>query len=143
MGIRITFLALCVLAWASVGRASPAPRGILYTLLRDNVAGAPVVHEKQQWSFDPDVGLRRRDEFQRMHGYRAYNLVEQAGLGEDGRMEERRQQQAYRDSFPVPPERDWQPGQPQPPLRSSRSPGRAAGTRTLRSPRFGLLGMLL
>lgn len=103
---------LQVLAWASLASlVRAAPRGILYTLLRDNVAGAPVVHQKQDWAFDPDVGLRRRDEFQRMHGYRAYNLVAQAGLGEDGRMEERRQQQAYRDTFPVPAEADWQPGQ--------------------------------
>lgn len=109
MRIRITVLALCVLAWAAVARGSPRPRGILYTLLRDNVAGAPVVHQKQDWSFDPDVGLRRRAEFQRMHGYRGYNLVAQAGLGEDGRQEERRQQQAYRDSFPVPTEQDWHP----------------------------------
>lgn len=86
MRIRITVLALCVLAWAAVARGSPRPRGILYTLLRDNVAGAPVVHQKQDWSFDPD-----------------------AGLGEDGRQEERRQQQAYRDSFPVPTEQDWHP----------------------------------
>ncbi|KAK3932585.1 85 kDa surface antigen [Frankliniella fusca] len=100
-----------VLAWSCCGPApaAAAPRGLIYTLLRDNVAGAPVTHIKQSWPFDPHVALRRRAEFEQLHGYRGYALVERSGLGEDGRQEERRQQQRARDLVPVPPERDWHP----------------------------------
>lgn len=112
MRIRITCFALCVLALASWWTARASPRGLIYTLLRDNVAGAPVTHQKQTWSFDPSVGLRRRVEYERLNGYRGAALVERSGLGEDGRMDERRLQQIVRDTVPVPPERDWQPGRP-------------------------------
>ena len=107
--MRITFFALCVLLWVSRCRPSPRPAGIIYTLLRDNVAGAPVAHQKQVWSFDPTLSLRRRKEFEKLHGYRGELLVERAGLGEDGHQDERRLQQLARDSIPVPPERDWHP----------------------------------
>ncbi len=77
--------------------------------VRENVAGAPLSHTPQAWSFDPNVALRRRAEFQQLHGYRGYALVERSGLGEDGFQEQRRQQLRARDSVPVPPERDWHP----------------------------------
>lgn len=43
------------------------------------------------------MAARRRVEFERINGYRSMGLIERIGLGEDGRQEERRIQQAIRD----------------------------------------------
>lgn len=51
------------------------------------------------WPIDPDAGLRRRKEYVANNGLYGYKHVERIGLGEDGRTEERRIQQYYRDQI--------------------------------------------
>ncbi len=88
-----TALVVCVLCV----RSTDAVIKILTTLIRDNVAGQPVIHEKQHWPFHPDEGARRNPEFEALNGHRAYYLVERLGLGMDGRQAERKYQQMIRD----------------------------------------------
>ncbi|CAH0774714.1 unnamed protein product [Bemisia tabaci] len=65
--------------------------------LRDAIAGSNDYHKKQKWEFDPNVAARRRPEFEALHGHHSEILIEKFGLGKDGRMEQRRQEQAIRD----------------------------------------------
>lgn len=51
------------------------------------------------WPFDPEAGQRRRVEYEAVNGRYGWKHVERVGLGEDGRDEERRQKQIYRDSI--------------------------------------------
>ncbi|XP_075217156.1 uncharacterized protein LOC142322221 [Lycorma delicatula] len=69
----------------------------IINLLRESFAGKPEFHRKQSWPFDPEVAARRRVDFERINGYRSMGLIERLGLGEDGRQDERRIQQAIRD----------------------------------------------
>lgn len=66
--------------------------------LRFALVGSPSFHAKQRWQFDPDVSQRRSKEFQAIHGYQSRALIERFGLGVDGKEEERRREQAIRDS---------------------------------------------
>ncbi|XP_055707665.1 uncharacterized protein LOC129804425 isoform X2 [Phlebotomus papatasi] len=66
-------------------------------LIQDNVAGAPVIHQQQEFDFDPDVSVKRRQQFYEIHGYRADKLIERLGLGIDGKAQERLIQQRIRD----------------------------------------------
>ncbi|XP_059612644.1 uncharacterized protein LOC132259115 [Phlebotomus argentipes] len=66
-------------------------------LIQDNVAGAPIIHKQQEFDFDPDVSVKRRQQFYDLHGYRADKLIERLGLGIDGKAEERLVQQRIRD----------------------------------------------
>lgn len=70
---------------------------LITTLLRDNVAGHPLVHQTQKWPFHPDDGTRRNPEFEALNGHHAYYLIERFGLGTDGRQAERKYQQTIRD----------------------------------------------
>lgn len=36
---------------------------IIRNLLQNNVVGSPVVHKTTEWEFDPEVSLKRRDQF--------------------------------------------------------------------------------
>lgn len=65
--------------------------------VRFALVGSPAYHAKQRWDFDPDVSLRRNPEYERLHGHHSVLLIERLGLGEDGRQDERRSQQAVRD----------------------------------------------
>ncbi|GAB0095580.1 uncharacterized protein DMENIID0001_109770 [Sergentomyia squamirostris] len=67
-------------------------------LIQDNVAGAPIIHQKQEFEFDPDVSLKRRPQFYELHGYKADKLIERLGLGIDGKAQERLVEQRLRDS---------------------------------------------
>ena len=66
-------------------------------LIQNNIVGLPVLHEEQTWPFDPEVGIRRSREYQRINGRYGELAIEKLGLGEDGYEEERRAQQAERD----------------------------------------------
>ncbi|XP_055687519.1 uncharacterized protein LOC129792472 [Lutzomyia longipalpis] len=66
-------------------------------LIQDNVAGAPIIHQNQEFEFDPDVSMKRRQQFYELHGYKADKLIERLGLGIDGKAAERLVQQRFRD----------------------------------------------
>lgn len=70
---------------------------IIKDIVQYNLAGLPVVHKVRHFDFDPDVSLRRRKEFEAIHGEKAEKLIERLGLGIDGNAEERLQQQRARD----------------------------------------------
>jgi len=53
-------------------------------LIRENVAGLSVVHDRQIYNFNPDEGLKRRAQFVRNFGYRAENLIKALGEGDGG-----------------------------------------------------------
>ncbi|KAK6624735.1 hypothetical protein RUM44_011595 [Polyplax serrata] len=63
------------------------------------------------WPIDPDAGLRRRKEYEAINGRYGFKHVEKIGLGEDGKEEERRLQQLYRDQIGAlsyqPPGHGW------------------------------------
>lgn len=71
--------------------------GFLIGLIQNNVLGAPELHRQQSWPFDPSVSARRAPEFIALHGDKSEKLIERIGLGNDGRQNERREQQAIRD----------------------------------------------
>ena len=102
-------LALFIIVSSILLLTRPSGAGIIRQLLRENVAGEPIVHQKQDWPFDPDASLRRRPQYVALHGDKSRALIERLGLGEDGKSEERRAQYAFRDSIPVPPEQDFRP----------------------------------
>ncbi|XP_046409614.1 uncharacterized protein [Neodiprion pinetum] len=55
--------------------------GIIHDLLQDNVAGRPVIHEKSDWDFDPDVGKLRRVQFEAINGPQGRDLIDRLGYG--------------------------------------------------------------
>ncbi|CAH1711973.1 unnamed protein product [Chironomus riparius] len=73
----------------------------VFSLVRDilqwNVAGLPLIHQKTEWDFDPEVAQKRREQFYEIHGYRAAKYLERIGQGIDGRHREREHEQAIRD----------------------------------------------
>ncbi|CAD7092319.1 unnamed protein product [Hermetia illucens] len=73
------------------------PFGIIKNLLQENVAGNPVIHQKSEYDFDPEVAKKRRQLFYETHGYRAEKFIERIGVGIDGQEDERRVEQSYRD----------------------------------------------
>jgi hypothetical protein len=64
--------------------AAQWPVEIGIQLIRENVAGLAVVHDKQIFNFDPDEGLARRDQFIRTFGFRGENLIKSLGQGDGG-----------------------------------------------------------
>lgn len=66
-------------------------------LLQYNVFGIPVLHKKQEWTFDPDEGPRRSRQYQELNGRFGEKAIERLGLGVDGFEQERRIQQKQRD----------------------------------------------
>lgn len=70
----------------------------LVNTIREALVGQPQFHAKQSWPFDPHVAKRRNLEYEAINGHHSVLLIERFGLGEDGRQEERRQQQAIRDT---------------------------------------------
>lgn len=75
------------------------PVGPIANFIRTNLVGHPVLHDKQTWIIDPEVGLRRRRQFSELHGDKAVKLIERLGLGIDGREEELLQRQRQRDGY--------------------------------------------
>ncbi|XP_070507291.1 uncharacterized protein [Chironomus tepperi] len=73
----------------------------VFSLVRDilqwNVAGLPLIHQKTEWDFDPEVAKLRREQYYELHGFRAAKYLERIGQGIDGRHREREHEQAIRD----------------------------------------------
>lgn len=73
------------------------PITIIKNLIQGNLAGVPVIHEITEWDFDPEVAIKRRELFERAHGFRGERLIERMGLGLDGKHDARLVQQQARD----------------------------------------------
>lgn len=43
--------------------SAQGPLGYLRTILQNNIAGAPVNHKVTEWDFDPEVSMKRRQQF--------------------------------------------------------------------------------
>lgn len=78
-------------------RVLSEPAGPIGLFLQTNLIGLPVIHETQQWVFDPDVALRRRKEFIELNGDKGEKLIERLGLGIDGYGDQRLIKQRQRD----------------------------------------------
>lgn len=53
-----------VIACSLTSVHADGPFQIIRNLLQNNVVGAPVVHQTSEWNFDPEVSLKRREQFQ-------------------------------------------------------------------------------
>lgn len=73
------------------------PLDYLRSLIQNNIAGPPAIHQITEWNFDPDVAVKRRELFQQVHGFRGEKLIERLGLGVDGNHDARLAQQRARD----------------------------------------------
>jgi hypothetical protein len=75
--------------------------GRIYQLVRDfvqyNVGGIPLTHQTQTYDFDPDIALKRREQFVELNGDKSEKLIERIGLGVDGKQQERLAAQQARD----------------------------------------------
>lgn len=87
---------MCILTSEIIVNAA-GPIEILQSLIQNNVIGPPAVHQQTHWNFDPEVTVRRREAFEREHGFRGEQLVERLGLGVDGNQDARLTQQRARD----------------------------------------------
>jgi len=90
-------LVVLIIATAVVNVHADGPFTIIRNLLQNNLVGAPVIHKVSTWDFDPDVSLKRREQFQELHGFRGEKLIERIGLGIDGKGAERLPAQQARD----------------------------------------------
>lgn len=90
-------LSLCIFALFYRQVSSQDSVGPIGDFIRANVVGRPVIHDRKQWIFDPDVSQKRRKTFRELHGDLGEKLIERLGLGIDGRDEERLTAQRQRD----------------------------------------------
>ncbi|KAJ9580103.1 hypothetical protein L9F63_004245 [Diploptera punctata] len=74
-----------------------SPISLLRQLIQENLAGRPENFKVVSWKFDPDISERRSVEFQEKYGVHGERLIERLGLGDDGYLEERKQQQIIRE----------------------------------------------
>lgn len=88
---------VCILAVSVMRVAADGPITIIKNLIQGNLAGIPVTHEVTVWDFDPEVAVKRRELFERAHGFRGERLIERMGLGIDGLHDIRLVQQQARD----------------------------------------------
>ncbi|GBP45304.1 hypothetical protein EVAR_29052_1 [Eumeta japonica] len=91
------YLSVCVFALFYRQVQSGDPVGPIRGFIQANLVGKPVIHGIQTWIFDPDVSLRRRTQFETLHGVKGEYLIERLGLGVDGFEEERLRKQRQRD----------------------------------------------
>lgn len=88
---------LCILATSIICVNADGPITIIKNLIQGNLAGVPAIHEITEWDFDPEVAIKRRELFERSHGFRGERLIERMGLGLDGHHDARLAQQQARD----------------------------------------------
>ncbi|XP_018567585.1 uncharacterized protein LOC108908137 isoform X1 [Anoplophora glabripennis] len=86
------FLVFLTLISSSLGALQ-----VIRDLIEFNVAGHPVLHKTQNWSFDPDVGKRRSRQYEELNGVLGEKAIERLGLGIDGYDRERLAKQQARD----------------------------------------------
>ena len=89
-------VSLCVILLYRQAKAQ-SDVGPIGSFIRANLIGHPVIHDKKEYIFDPDVALKRRRQFIELHGDKGEKLIERLGLGIDGKDQERLEQQRQRD----------------------------------------------
>ncbi|XP_078042485.1 uncharacterized protein LOC144472913 [Augochlora pura] len=62
-----------------------APHPGIVTFVRDliqqNVVGIPVIHEKTEWDFDPEVGKQRQARYEQENGRYGEIAIAKIGMG--------------------------------------------------------------
>ncbi|XP_076238713.1 uncharacterized protein LOC143181908 [Calliopsis andreniformis] len=53
----------------------------IHDLIQYNVAGVPLIHEKTQWNFDPEVGKQRRGRYEEENGRHGEIAIAKIGMG--------------------------------------------------------------
>ncbi|XP_076659330.1 uncharacterized protein LOC143362776 [Halictus rubicundus] len=81
---NLMILVLVVLTFHTEKCLSAADPGVL-TFVTDfiqrNVLGLPVIHEKTEWSFDPEVGKQRRVRYEQENGRYGEIAIAKIGMG--------------------------------------------------------------
>ncbi|CAK9807164.1 hypothetical protein ANTPLA_LOCUS5197 [Anthophora plagiata] len=54
---------------------------LIHDLLQYNVAGIPLVHERTEWDFDPEVGKQRRVRYEQENGRYGELAIAKIGMG--------------------------------------------------------------
>ncbi|XP_011050751.1 PREDICTED: uncharacterized protein LOC105143894 [Acromyrmex echinatior] len=54
---------------------------LLTEFLQNNVAGIPLVHEKTEWNFDPEIGKQRRIQYEQENGRFGEYAIAKLGMG--------------------------------------------------------------
>ncbi|XP_034187898.1 uncharacterized protein LOC117607837 [Osmia lignaria lignaria] len=53
----------------------------IHDLIQYNVAGIPIIHERTEWDFDPEVGKQRRVKYEQENGRHGEIAIEKIGMG--------------------------------------------------------------
>ncbi|XP_011876366.1 PREDICTED: uncharacterized protein LOC105566739 [Vollenhovia emeryi] len=53
----------------------------LQDFIQYNIAGVPIVHEKTEWDFDPNVGKQRRIRYEQENGRFGEYAIAKIGMG--------------------------------------------------------------
>ncbi|CAK9833820.1 hypothetical protein ANTRET_LOCUS10446 [Anthophora retusa] len=54
---------------------------LIHDLLQYNIAGIPLVHERTEWNFDPEVGKQRRVRYEQENGRYGELAIAKIGMG--------------------------------------------------------------
>ncbi|XP_055920684.1 uncharacterized protein LOC129952222 [Eupeodes corollae] len=93
--VSIVIVLCCLLN--TIHKSEQVVYRLITETLQNNVAGEPITHERTEWDFDPEISKARRGLFYEKNGFRASKLIESLGVGIDGKEQQRRQEQRYRD----------------------------------------------
>ncbi|XP_015593963.1 uncharacterized protein LOC107267159 [Cephus cinctus] len=78
MDLRLT---LVIVLTVQTGIEAASVLTFVHDLIQNNVAGVPVIHERTQWEFDPDLGKQRRVQFEALNGKLGEDLIARLGMG--------------------------------------------------------------
>ncbi|XP_017794141.1 PREDICTED: uncharacterized protein LOC108575758 [Habropoda laboriosa] len=53
----------------------------IHDLLQYNIAGIPLIHERTEWDFDPEVGKQRRARYEEENGRYGELAIAKIGMG--------------------------------------------------------------
>ncbi|XP_045460206.1 uncharacterized protein LOC123670718 [Harmonia axyridis] len=83
--------------------------GFIRDLIQFNVAGIPEIHKTSSFPFDPDTGIRKSKQYQELNGRFGEKAIERLGLGNDGKEQERLEEQHRRDQGQLGGVREYLP----------------------------------
>ncbi|XP_033323335.1 uncharacterized protein LOC117218798 [Megalopta genalis] len=61
--------------------ANPGVLTFLTDFIQQNLVGTPVIHEKTEWDFDPEVGKQRRIRYEQENGRYGEIAIAKNGMG--------------------------------------------------------------
>lgn len=83
--LQVTLICLVLLFHADKHTVSAAESISVFSFIHDliqyNVAGIPLIHERTQWDFDPDVGKQRRVRYEQENGRHGELAIQKIGMG--------------------------------------------------------------